>query len=186
MRSTVRNLLYIVIGTLSVISPSTYGDSPGGAIRFVASQAGVSLQGTFNEFVADVKFDPARPDTGTVQVRVNVGSVDTGTASANELLRSEDFFDAAKFPLASFEASEFHMQDAGYYVAKGTFTLKGHTVPLPVAFTTITDPQGQWFDGSFTISRLSFGVGKGEWADTSTLDDAVKVQFHILQKKASR
>lgn len=159
MRTTVRNLLYAVVCTLGAISPSAYGADPGGAIRFVASQSGVSLQGTFNAFVANVKFDPARADAGTVQVSVDVGSVHTGTPSADELLRSEDFFDAAKFPQATFEASEFHAQDAGHYIAKGAFTLKGHTVPLTVTFATTTDPQGRWFDGSFTISRLSFGVG---------------------------
>ncbi len=68
-------------------------------------------------------------------------------------------------------------------VAKGTFTLKGKSAPQTVVFTTTSAPQGQWFDGSFTISRLAFGVGQGEWSDTSTLDDAVQIQFHILQKK---
>ncbi len=145
----------------------------------------LTLQGTFNGFVANVKFDPASPDTGAVQVRVDVGSVSTGTASADELLRSEDFFDASKCPQATFEATDFHAQDTGDYLATGTFTLKGHAAPQTVAFTTTTDAQGQWFDGSFTISRLSFGVGQGEWSDTSTLDDAVQIQFHILQKKVS-
>ncbi len=68
-------------------------------------------------------------------------------------------------------------------VAKGTFTLKGKSAPQTVVFTTTSAPQGQWIDGSFTISRLAFGVGQGEWSDTSTLDDAVQIQFHILQKK---
>jgi len=183
MRSTLRNLLCAALALLGAISANAYGDNPAGAIRFLASQSGVTLQGTFNGFAANVKFDPAKPETGAVQVRVNVGSVSTGTASADELLRSEDFFDATKYPQATFEASDFRAQGAGHYVAKGTFTLKGHAVSQMVAFTTTTDAQGQWFDGSFTISRLSFGVGQGEWADTSTLDDAVQIQFHILQKK---
>lgn len=186
MRSVLRPLLYALVCTLGTIGPSAYAAGSGSTIRFLASQSGVSLQGTFNDFSASVNFDPARPDGGTVQVAVKVASVSTGTPSADELLRSEDFFDSAKFPQATFEASDFHAQDATHYSAKGAFTLKGHTVPLSVTFTTTGAPQGLWFDGSFTISRLAFGVGQGEWADTSTLDDAVQVQFHILQKRASR
>jgi polyisoprenoid-binding protein YceI len=185
MKSTLRNLLYAAIGTLSIVSPGADGAAPGGDIQFTAMQDGVSLQGSFNDFVANVKFDPVHPDAGAVKVSVDVHSVNTGTPAANEMIRGSDFFDAATFPQATFEASEFHAQDAGHYLAKGAFTLKGHTVTLPVAFATITGPQGRWFDGSFTISRTSFKVGQGEWADTSTLADAVKIQFHILQGKAS-
>lgn len=182
MKSPLRNLFYAAMLSLGAISLSAFGASPGAAIRFVASQSGVSLQGSFGEFGAAIKFDPAHPDTGSVQANVDVRSVDTGTASADELLRSEDFFDAAKHPQATFEATGFHAQDQGHYLAKGTFTLKGHSVSLPVTFTTTADPQGRWFDGSFTVSRLMFGVGLGEWSDTSTLDDAVQVQFHLLQQ----
>jgi polyisoprenoid-binding protein YceI len=184
MKSVPRTLLYALVFMLGAISLA-YGDGSGSAIRFVASQSGVSLTGNFNDFAANVKFDPAHPETGTVKVGVNAGSVSTGTASADELLRSEDFFDATKFPQATFEASEFHVQDAKHYVAKGTFTLKGRAVPQTIVFTSKNDPQGQWFDGSFTISRLAFGVGQGEWSDTSTLDDPVQIQFHILQKRSS-
>ncbi len=185
MKGVPRTLLYALAFMLGGISLGAYGDGSGSTIKFLASQSGVSLQGTFNDFAASIKFDPAHPDAGTVKVGVTVGSVSTGTASADELLRSEDFFNATKFPQATFEASEFHVQDAGHYVAKGTFTLKGKAVPQTIVFTAKNDPQGQWFDGSFTISRLAFGVGQGEWSDTSTLDDAVQIQFHILQKKAS-
>ncbi len=183
LKNVLRNLLYVTISVLSLIGLSAYSENTGGTIRFAASQSGVALTGDFNDFAANVKFDPAHPDTGTVKVSVTVGSVSTGTASADELLRSEDFFDAKKFPQATFEATEFHAQGAGHYLAKGTFTLKGKSVPQTVVFTMASAPQGQWFDGSFTISRLAFGVGQGEWSDTSTLDDAVQIQFHILQKK---
>ena len=183
MKNVLRNLLRAVVVMLSATSLST-GAAPMGEIRFLASQEGVALQGSFNDFVANVKFDPARPDVGMALVSVDVRSVDTGTPAANELIRSADFFDANTFPQATFEASEFHAKDSVHYVAKGAFTLKGHTVIVPVTFATATTPQGRWFDGSFTVSRTSMKVGQGEWADTSTLDDAVQIQFHILQESS--
>ena len=118
MKSILRNLLYAVAVTQSAVSLNADGATPGGEIKFTASQEGVSLQGTFNDFVANVKFDPARPDAGTVRVSVDVRSVNTGTPAANEMIRSPDFFDAVAFPQATFEATEFHAQDAVIYTLK--------------------------------------------------------------------
>lgn len=185
MKNTLRNLFCAVICTMSAVGFSTEGATPGGDIQFMTSQEGVSLQGSFKDFAANVKFDPMHPDTGAVRVSVDVRSVNTGTPAANELIKSADFFDVATYPQATFEASEFHAQDAGHYIAKGTFFLKGHSVTLPVTFATTAAPSGRWFDGSFTISRTSFKVGQGEWSDTSTLDDTVKIQFHVLQEGTS-
>jgi len=182
MKSTIRNLSCAVFVILSAVSLSAYGANSGGSIGFVASQSGVSLQGSFSDFVSSVNFDPAHPEVGSVKVGVDVRSVGTGTPSADELLRSEDFFDAKTHPQATFDASEFHALDKGHYVAKGTFTLKGHSASVPVTFTTTSDSKGRWFDGSFAITRMTYRVGLGEWSDTSTLDDAVQIKFHIYQE----
>ena len=182
MKKVLRNLFHAAVVALGAAALSAGAAAPQSEIRFLASQEGVALQGTFNDFVANVKFDPAHPDVGMVLVSVDVRSVNTGTPAANDLIRSADFFDAGTFPQATFEASEFHVKDAGHYIAKGAFTLKGHTITVPVTFVTTATPQGRWFDGSFTVSRTSIKVGQGEWADTSTLDDTVRIQFHILQE----
>jgi polyisoprenoid-binding protein YceI len=154
----------------------------GSAIRFSAAQMGTPLQGSFEDFTATVNFDAEHPHAGSVHAKVLVASVNAGSREANDLLRSAGFFDAARFAQASFDASDFEPQAGGRYLAHGTFTLKGHTVNLPVSFTAVGSPQGRWIDGSFAISRLEFVVGQGEWADTSTLDDRVEVAFHLLQE----
>jgi polyisoprenoid-binding protein YceI len=158
----------------------------GSALRFTAAQMGTPLQGGFEDFTATVEFDPAQPQHGSVHARVMVASVSAGSREANDLLRSAGFFDAARYAQASFDADAFEARAPGHYRARGRFTLKGRTVDLPVLFTVTPGPQGRWFDGSFAISRLEFGVGQGEWSDTSTLDDKVEVSFHVLQAAAVR
>jgi polyisoprenoid-binding protein YceI len=44
-------------------------------------------------------------------------------------------------------------------------------VPVTVA--------GNVASGRFTLQRLAFGIGSGEWADTSMVADDVKVQFKL-------
>ena len=151
-----------------------------GTLQFTAAQMGTPLKGSFADFSVQVDFDPHRPESGAVHVQVPVASVSAGSREADALLRSAGFFDAAQFPQARFDAAHFAAQADGRYLARGSFVLKGHTVDLPVSFAVTTDPRGRWFDGSFSISRLEFGVGQGEWSDTSTLDDKVEIAFHIV------
>lgn len=150
-----------------------------GVIAFTAAQMGSPLQGSFEVFTAQVDFDPAHPEKGAVHVQVPVDSVSAGSREANGLLRSAGFFDVARFPTARFDAENFRAQADGRYLAQGRFTLKGQTVSLPVTFSATTGPQGRWFEGHFSISRLAFGVGQGEWSDTSTLDDMVEIAFRV-------
>jgi polyisoprenoid-binding protein YceI len=172
--------LALVLGTGGAgraIEPSPEGST----LRFTASQMGTPLQGQFARFSAQVNFDPLQPKAATVQARVDLASVDAGAPEANMLLRSAGFFDTAHFAEARFEASDFSDEGGGHYRARGTFSLKGHTASLPIAFTRNRDAHGFWFDGSFTVSRLAFSIGEGEWADTGTLDDPVLVRFHLHQ-----
>jgi len=148
-------------------------------IGFTAAQMGSPLQGGFESISVQVDFDPAHPEQGAVHVQVPVDSVSAGSREANDLLRSTGFFDAAHYPTARFDAEKFVTQADGRYLAQGSFTLKGTTVMLPVSFSTVAGPQGRWFEGHFSISRLAFGVGQGEWSDTGTLDDKVEITFHL-------
>jgi hypothetical protein len=34
-------------------------------------------------------------------------------------------------------------------------------------------------NGYLELSRLDWGVGSGEWADTRTISDSVELQFHL-------
>jgi len=169
---------------VAVATPARAPDS--GTMAFIATQMGTPLQGSFEDFTVRLDFDPAHPERGSVHAQVPLASVSAGSREANELLRSAGFFDAAHFPQATFDAVHFAAPVDGLYRAQGSFALKGHTVTVPVQFTVNSDPQGLWLDGSFSISRLEFGVGQGEWSDTSTLDDAVRVVFHIPQPRAAR
>jgi len=157
-----------------------------GDIQFTAAQAGTPLRGSFEDFTARVEFDPLHPQSGAVHVQVSVASVSAGSREADALLRSAGFFDAAQFPQASFDAAHFVAQTDGQYLARGSFVLKGHAMEMPVTFAVASDARGRWFNGSFSISRLQFGVGQGEWSDTSTLDDRVEIAFRVLEAPAAR
>ena len=148
-------------------------------LKFVASQADVPVPGEFRKFSADIDFDPAQPAAGKVNIEVDVGSVATGSGDADAMLVSKDFFDAAHYPRAGFASTAIAPEAGGKFRATGQFTLKGHSLPLTVPFSTRTDAKGIWFEGNVPISRLAYKVGEGEWTDTGTLADKVQIEFKL-------
>ena len=62
----------------------------------------------------------------------------------------------------------------------GELTIKGVTqaVTAPVS---VSQEEGRFvFVGEVPIKRLAFGIGAGEWKDTSLVADAVIVKFKIV------
>ena len=89
------------------------------------------------------------------------------------------WFNAAAFPKATFQSSAMKALGGGKFEVAGKLAIKGSTrdVVVPVALaqsggmTTAT--------GAFTIKRLDFKIGDGEWADTSMVANDVQVKFKL-------
>lgn len=154
-------------------------DNRSSKIQFTAMQSEVAVDGKFQKFVADVDFDPAEPVAGKVDLQIDLASVATGSAEADELLKGKEFFDAAHFPQAKFSAKSFKATGSGHFQAAGQFTLKGRTAAMVVPFTVQPEGAGLRLDGRLPLSRLAYHVGEGQWADTGTLDDQVQIQFSL-------
>src|SRR4029453_13058569 len=76
-------------------------------------------------------FDPANPTRAMVNVTIPLSSLNTGVPALDEHLRSEDFFEVAKFPTASFRSTKVE-QGAGKDRLKVTGELNLHGVTKPV------------------------------------------------------
>jgi polyisoprenoid-binding protein YceI len=51
-------------------------------------------------------------------------------------------------------------------------------VVVPVTFKQ--QGKTQIFDGVLPVKRLQFGIGQGDWKDTSVVADEVQIKFHIV------
>ncbi len=164
------------------VSPAfgAHVDGSNGKILFTATQSDVPVNGEFKNFTADVDFNPATPDVGKVFISVDVASVSTGSAEADDLLREPDFFDARHFPHATFKSRVTTLSNMDQFQARGDFTLKGHSIELVVPFTARQEAGGLRIDGRLPISRRAFKVGEGQWADTGTLADEVQIRFTLF------
>ncbi len=126
--------------------------------HFVVSQ----VQGRFNKvegyFMLDKDLSKAK-----VEVTVPIASIDTGVEKRDEHLRSEDFFDAKKYPKMTFKSKKFKGSLEDFKVT-GDLTIKDVTkeVTLDGKYTgSVKDSWGQIraaIQASGKINRKDFNI----------------------------
>ena len=148
-------------------------------ISFVTKQMGVPLDGHFKKFDAQISFDTVKPDAAKIAFTVDTGSATLGAPESDAELPKPAWFNAPKFPQATFQSSGVKSLGGGKYQITGKLTIKGNVkdVDVPVTLTqagAVTTAVGQ-----FAIKRLTYKIGEGEWADTSMVADDVQVKFKL-------
>jgi cytochrome b561/polyisoprenoid-binding protein YceI len=142
-----------------------------------------TVKGSFGKWTADIVFDPEALDRSSVKVSIDMASVKTEDNDSNSALPGDDFFAVASHPIATFAARDFRQLGGDRYEARGTLKLRGVSRPLRLPFTLRIDGDAAHMQGSATIDRTAFGVGKGEWAATDSLPAEVKVNVAIEAKR---
>ena len=148
-------------------------------IAFVSKQMGVSVEGEFKKFDAQIALDPKKPETGKVAFTIDTGSATIGDKDTDAEMVKPDWFNVGKFPQASFQSSSIKALGSGKFEVVGKLVIKGASrdVVVPVALT-----QGgatSVATGSFGIKRIDFKIGEGDWADTSMVANDVQVKFKL-------
>ena len=149
------------------------------AINFEFRQMGVAIKGGFQRFVAQMIFDPAKPEVARAQIDIDLASINAGSSEADEESAGRLWFNRSVYPTAKFVSSQIRALGNNRYEMRGTLTLKGRSRELivPVAFSP--GKTAAIFDGAFILKRLDFGIGEGKWADVDTVANEVQVSFRI-------
>ena len=149
------------------------------AITFSYRQMGVSMDGKFRKFNAQVSLDTAKPAQAKGSIDIDLASIDTGSSEADQEVVGKAWFHVAAHPRARFVLKSLKPAGTGQYEAQGQLTIKGQTRELtaPVKLS----PQGQ-LTGSFVIRRADFGIGEGLWAKFDVVANEITVQFKLNLK----
>jgi polyisoprenoid-binding protein YceI len=147
-------------------------------LTFTATQNGAPVTGKFTKFTGDIQFDAAHLNASHARIVVEVGSVATSYDELTSTLTSSDWFGVQTFPQAIFVADHFTKTADNMYQADGKLTVRDKTLPVTVTFKMTDLPNNTVrAQGSTKLKRNAFGVGQGEWADTSEVKDDVTVNF---------
>jgi cytochrome b561/polyisoprenoid-binding protein YceI len=137
-----------------------------GTLGFAINQMGSAVQGNFATWTADITFneEPTDGSHGTVTVTIDIASLTLG--SITDQAKGPDFFDLANHPTATFTANILPAPEG--YLADGTLTLRGVTMPLQLPFALTITGDTATMTGTTTIDRRQFGMGQ-TYADEATV-----------------
>lgn len=150
-----------------------------GKVSFEAVQQGAPFSGEFQDFRIEIVFDDANPEAGSIRAEVDTASVDTQYGDRDELLRGPEFFHTEAYPQAVLETSGITPTTEGYE-ATAEFRLRdaSGTVTIPFSWEQLGEGQAR-FRGSFAISRLAYGIGQGDWANTEWIGETVNIAVDL-------
>lgn len=122
--------------------------------------------GKFMNAVGTVTLDDATPANSSVEVSFAIDGINTGVAALDTHLKSADFFDAAKYPTATFKSTKVEPTGADTALVTGDLTIHGVTKPVTLTVKLNkkdVHPMMKKVDAGFTatgtINRSDFGVG---------------------------
>lgn len=160
-----------LIGMSAFSAPVTYTIDPTHTYpSFEADHfGGLSVwRGKFDTTSGKVVYDKDAK-AGSIDVTVDMSSVNFGNPKLNEHAKSAEIFDAAKYPTAVYSGKFTKFSGESPTEAQGTLTLHGVTKPVTLtinAFKCMISPMSKkqvcGADASATFSRADFGVNYGE------------------------
>ena len=125
-------------------------------------------------------YDATDVTKSTVEVTLPLSGLNSFTAKFDEYLRSADFFDAARFPVATFKSTKVEAAGTNKLTVTGDLTIKDITRPVVLDVTVngggehpMLKVPSVGFDASTTIKRSDFGVG----AYAPNVGDEVKIRI---------
>ncbi len=166
--TTLVTAAFIALSGSAMAAPLQYTvDSSHTFPRFSYSHFGYSTQqSSFKKTTGTVVFD-AQAKTGSVDIRIDMTSVNTGFDVFNGHIQGADFLDTAQFPTATFQSTKVIFDGDKPQRIDGNLTIKGVTKPVSLSVTSFQSMPHPMMkkpaigaNAFTTIKRSDFGAGK--------------------------
>lgn len=167
----------------AIAEPVAYDfDKSHANLSFTYNHLGYSTtDGRFGDWDGTLLIDKDTPANSSIEFTINIDSLDTFWADRDTHLKSPDFFDAAKFPQATFKSTTVEQTGENQLDVTGDLTLRGITKPVTLTVDVLAlgdHPMAKkpaaGFAVSTVIKRSDFGMDKF----VPYVGDEVTVTFH--------
>lgn len=153
------------------------------AAQFSVRHLGIStVRGAFTKVTGTVQYDPAHPDKTVIDASIDANSIDTRVEMRDNDLRSEHFFNVAKFPTLTFKSKKVAVAGDGKLKVTGDLTIRGVTKEVVLdcdgPSAPVKDPWGNMRMGasvSVKINRQDYGVS----ADSGMVGDEIPITIDL-------
>jgi polyisoprenoid-binding protein YceI len=146
-----------------------------------------TVTGSFKEFEGNMETNEGKLEGADIWFNAVIDSIDTNNEQRDAHLKSDDFFNAEKFPQMKFKSANMVKKAEGKYELTGDLTIRDITKSVVLSvdyFGTAVDPYGQTksgFEINGAISRKEFDL---KWnaiteAGGVVVSDEVKLSLNI-------
>jgi polyisoprenoid-binding protein YceI len=174
-----------VAASLATAQTSTWvPDKAHSEVDFTILHMGLSnVHGRFGNITGTITQNDEDITKSTINVTIDVSTVDTGVSMRDNDLKSGNFFDVAQFPTATFVSTSITKSGSGLTI-NGNLTLHGVTKPVALQAEGPTGPVSgmdhkphSGWSASTIVSRTAFGIGSKY--PPSVLGDDVKLSIDL-------
>ncbi|HYD17088.1 MAG TPA: YceI family protein [Patescibacteria group bacterium] len=190
-------LIVLMLAATPAAAADKYSFDPAHTqILFSVSHMGLShSHGRFAKFDGYFTFDEKNPVAGSVEVTVDMDSVDMGAQDWDEAVRSDKLLDARRFPKMTFKSTSVKKTGAVTGTVTGDLTLHGVIRPLmlEVVFNKAArNPYNKNLNAGFTatgrLKRSDFGMDQyipdvGDEIAITIEVEGIRQDFEGLDKK---
>jgi polyisoprenoid-binding protein YceI len=172
--------------------PNTWTiDNGHSAAQFSVKHMMVStVRGTLGKVSGTIEYDGKSVEGIKADVTIDIAGVNTSNQSRDNDLRSENFFDVAKYPTIAFKSKRVEAAGAGKFKMIGDLTMHGVTkeVALDVEGPSAPLKQGQNLrvgaSASTKINRRDFGLQYNRMIEAAPIvGDDIQVQIDVEATK---
>jgi polyisoprenoid-binding protein YceI len=175
----IRRLVFIVLAVAASAATAQKVDPAGSELKFVTEQMDVPVEGRFQRWAADVALDPRNPESGQLDIKIEMDSVAFAAPELTAEAQRSVWLDTARFPQAMFQSTGIRAAGAGQYEMSGRLTLKGQTRDVTVPLSLAQRGAAGIATGSFTLKRSDYRIGDGASTDPSLVAHDVQVRFRL-------
>lgn len=157
------------------------------SVTFTVRHLLSKVKGRFDRFDGTITLDPAHPEQAKAEGSIDAATVNTNVEERDKDLRSERFFDAAKFPKITFVSTKVSdiTPDRKRGKLQGKLTM--HSIERPVVLDVeyLGEAQDPWgnkraaFAAKTTINRKEFGLTWNETLETGGVLVGDEIQIEI-------
>ena len=152
-------------------------------IKF-AVKASVPIEGTFEKWDATFTVTSPAVESGVLDIKIQAGSVNTGSGMKDGKLKSKDFFNAAEDPEITFHSTKITETGPNTVDIQGKFTIRGVTKDetLNLAGSGKGTGHGE-ITGTMAFDRKDYGMNSG--IPFIKIADRVEVTVYLIVDRVS-
>ena len=148
------------------------------------------VPGKFDDFSGQIQFDEADLEKSSVQVKIKAASIDTANEQRDKDLRSQNFFDVAKYPGITFESKSVKKTGDSTADITGDLTMHGVTKEVVLKAELLgkgAGMQGKTVSGweaTTALRRSDFGLSWNKAIEgTQIVGDDVQIDLRVEADK---